>query len=192
MSHLGKVQSQWPSWDPVSHPKRTLMENSGLENKASEISFKSDHLFPAGKWRGSSKSPLLPHYYLSIYLFYHHHYLLTFITCFSHATFVAAVWSLSCVWLFATPRTAARQASMSISPGVCANSCPLSPWYYLTISFSAAPFSFCLPSFPASGSFPMSQLFASSGQSIGASTSAECHLLDCIILFNSHNTKKRV
>ena len=105
MSHLGRVQSQWPSWDPASHPKRTLMENSGLENKASEISFKSDRLFPAGKWRGSSKSPLLPHYYLSICLFYHHHYLLTFITCFSHATFVAVVLSLSHVWLFATPRT---------------------------------------------------------------------------------------
>ena len=42
----------------------------------------------------------------------------------------------------------------------------------LTISSSAAPFSFCLQSFPASGSFPISQLFASGGQSIGASVSA--------------------
>ena len=43
-----------------------------------------------------------------------------------------------------------------LSPRVCSNSCPLSQWCYLTISCSAAPFSFCLHSFPASGSFPMS------------------------------------
>ena len=43
--------------------------------------------------------------------------------------------------------------------------------YYLTISSSAIPFSFCLRSFPASGSFPMSQFFASGGQNIGASAS---------------------
>ena len=51
------------------------------------------------------------------------------------------------------------------------NSCPLSQWCYLTISSSAAPF-FCLQSFPASGSFPMSQLFTSGGLSTGASASA--------------------
>ena len=89
----------------------------------------------------------------------------------------------------------------SQSPGVCSNSCPLGRWCYLTISSSAALFSFCLQSFPAlesfplshwcyliisssaalfsfclqsfpaSGSFPRSQLFASGGQSIGASAS---------------------
>ena len=51
------------------------------------------------------------------------------------------------------------------------NSCPLSRWCHPTISFSVIPFS-CLQSFPASGSFQMSQLFASGGQSIGASASA--------------------
>ena len=56
-------------------------------------------------------------------------------------------------------------------PWVCSNSCPLSQWYYLTISFSAALFSFCLQSFPVSESFPMNQLFASGGQSIGVSAS---------------------
>ena len=56
-----------------------------------------------------------------------------------------------------------------VSPGVCWDSCPLSWWYYLTISFSATPFSFCLQSLP--GSFPTSQLFVSSGQSIGSSAS---------------------
>ena len=48
-----------------------------------------------------------------------------------------------------------------LSPGVCSNSCPLSQWCYLTISSSAVLFSFCLQSFPACGSFPISQLFAS-------------------------------
>ena len=55
---------------------------------------------------------------------------------------------------------------------VCSNSCPLSQWCYLTISFSAAFFSCCPQSFPASGSFPVSQLFTSNGQSTAASGSA--------------------
>ena len=54
----------------------------------------------------------------------------------------------------------------------CSNSCPLSPWHYLIISSSATPFSFCLQSFPASRSFPTSQLFTSSGHCIRASASA--------------------
>ena len=58
-----------------------------------------------------------------------------------------------------------------LSPRVCLNSCPLSWWCHPTILSSVIPFS-CLPAFPASGSLPMSQLFASSGQSIGASASA--------------------
>ena len=57
-------------------------------------------------------------------------------------------------------------------PRACSNSCPLRHWHYLAISSSANPFSFWLQSFPASRSFPMSQLFASSGQSFGASASA--------------------
>ena len=54
----------------------------------------------------------------------------------------------------------------------CPNSCPLSQQYHPTISSSVVAFSSCLPSFPASGSFPMSQLFASDKQSIGVSASA--------------------
>ena len=59
-----------------------------------------------------------------------------------------------------------------LSPRVCSNSCPLSQWCHQTISSSLAPFSPCPQSFPASGSFPVSRLFASGGQSIGASASA--------------------
>ena len=58
----------------------------------------------------------------------------------------------------------------SSSPRLCSNSCPLSRWCHPTISSPVVPFS-CLQSFPASGSFPMSQFFASGGQSIGASAS---------------------
>ena len=55
---------------------------------------------------------------------------------------------------------------------VCSNSCPSSQWCHPTISSSVIPFSSCLQSFPTSGSFLMSWLFASGGQSIGAPTSA--------------------
>ena len=65
----------------------------------------------------------------------------------------------------------ARPPCSSLSPRVCSNSCPLSWWCYLTILSAATLFSFCLQSFPASGSFAMSPLFTSGGQSIGASTS---------------------
>ena len=58
----------------------------------------------------------------------------------------------------------------SPSPGVCSNSYPLSRWCHPTISSSVVPF--CLQSFPASGSFPVSQLFTSGSQSSGESASA--------------------
>ena len=60
----------------------------------------------------------------------------------------------------------------SPTPGVYSNSCPLSWWCHPAISSSVIPFSFCLQSFPASGSFQMSQLFTSGGQSIGVSALA--------------------
>ena len=76
------------------------------------------------------------------------------------------------VWLFATPWTAARQASLYITiPWACSSSCPSSRWYHSTISSSVVPFSSCLQSVPASGFFPMSPFFASGRQSIGASAS---------------------
>ena len=65
----------------------------------------------------------------------------------------------------------ARLPCSSLSPQVCSDSCPISQWCHPTISFSVFPFSSHLQSFPASGSFPMSQVFPSGGQSIGASAS---------------------
>ena len=104
------------------------------------------------------------------------------------------VQSLSHVWLFVTPWTAARQASlsftisrsllklMSIESAMPSNhliffcpllhTCPLSQRCYPTILSSVVPFSSCLQSFPASASFLMSRVFASGGQSIGAPASA--------------------
>ena len=64
----------------------------------------------------------------------------------------------------------ARPPCPSPAPGVYPNSCPLSRWCHPTISSSVVPLSSCPQSFPASGSFQMSQLFASGGQSIGVST----------------------
>ena len=79
---------------------------------------------------------------------------------------------LSCVQLFATSWTTARQPPCpSPTPRVYSNSYPLSWWWHPTISSSVVPFS-CPQSFLASGSFPMSQFFASGGQIIGVSASA--------------------
>ena len=80
--------------------------------------------------------------------------------------------SLSHVLLFVTPWTAARQASLSFTISqswICSSSCPLSQWCHPTLSSPVAPFTSCPQSFPESGSLPMSQIFASGGQSIRAS-----------------------
>ena len=75
--------------------------------------------------------------------------------------------------LSVTPWTVTRQFALSLSISwACSNSCPLIQWCHPTVSSSVAPFSSCLQSFPASGSFPMSWLFTSGGQSSGASASA--------------------
>ena len=87
---------------------------------------------------------------------------------------LSSVQSLSRVWLFVTPWTAAHQASLSITNSRThglPNPCPLSRWCHPTISSSVVPFSSCPQSFPASGSFQMSQLFPAGGQSIGVSAS---------------------
>ena len=68
----------------------------------------------------------------------------------------------SCLTLGPHEPEHARLPCSSLSPRVCSNSCPLSQWCHPAISSSAALFSFCLQSFPASGSFPMSQLLLES------------------------------
>ena len=86
---------------------------------------------------------------------------------------------LSRVRFFVTP----------LSPGVCPDSCPLSGWCHSTISSSVTPFSPCPQAFSTSGSIPMSQLFASNGQSI--------YLLTIILDFNlwtsllAHSSKEK-
>ena len=78
--------------------------------------------------------------------------------CYSVAKLCLTLWPAACQTSLSTFR-------------VCSNSCPWSWWCYTTISPSGAPFSSGSQYFPASGSFPMSHLFASSGQSTGASAS---------------------
>ena len=75
-----------------------------------------------------------------------------------------------CLWPHKSQHT--RPPCPSPTPGVHSNLCSLSQWCHPTISSSVNPLSSCLQSLPASGPFPMSQLFASGGQSVGASASA--------------------
>ena len=102
--------------------------------------------------------------------------------CYYHFTFLilnithtrdSVQFSRSCVQLFATPWTAARQPSLSITSSRSFLKLMSIEWWWchLTISSSVIPFSSCLQSFPTSGSFPMNQFFESGGQSIGVSAS---------------------
>ena len=84
--------------------------------------------------------------------------------------FVQSLSRVQLLWFHGLQHT--RPLCPSLSPRVCSNACPLSWWCYLTISSSAIPFSFCLQSLSEWESFPMSQLIASDGQSIGTSVSA--------------------
>ena len=91
--------------------------------------------------------------------------------CKASTSIVVAVQLLSRVRLLVTPGAPALQASLSFTIS-WSFSHPLSRWCHPAISPSVVPFSSCLQSFPASGSFPVSWLFSSGGQSIGASASA--------------------
>ena len=92
---------------------------------------------------------------------------------YSYRFLVVVVQSLSRVWLFGPYGLwHARLPRPLPSPRAYSNSCPSSQWYHPTISSSVIPFSSCLQSFPASGSFLVSQFFTSGGQSIGVSASA--------------------
>ena len=85
---------------------------------------------------------------------------------------ISSVQSLSHVWLFVTPWTAAHQASLSITNSQSLLKLMSTESVMPSISFFVLPFSSHLQSFPASGSFQMSQFFTSGGQSIGVSASA--------------------
>ena len=108
------------------------------------------------------RNPLFPG------LIYNSHRVRTF-QCFSSLQFSCSVMSDS-LW----PRglQQARPPCPSPTPRACSNSCPSNQWCHPAISSSAVPLSSCLQSFPAPVSFPMSQVFASGGQSIGVSASA--------------------
>ena len=91
------------------------------------------------------------------------------------------IWDVCCCWLTKSCLTNslqphglqnARLPCLPLFPRVYPNSCPSSRWCHPTISSSVVPFSSCLQSSPASGSFLMSQFFASGGQRIGVSASA--------------------
>ena len=93
----------------------------------------------------------------------------------SHTYYLTSVqFSRSVVFNSLQPRGLqhVRLPCPSPTPAACSNSCPLSRWCHPTISSSVVPFSSCLKSFPASGSFPRSHFFASGGQSIGISALA--------------------
>ena len=88
------------------------------------------------------------------------------------------VQSLSHVWLYDQGLQHTRLPCPSLSPGACSNSRLLSQWCHPTISSCVVLFSTCPQFFPASESFPMSWLFASGGQSIGASASVSTLSMD--------------
>ena len=89
----------------------------------------------------------------------------------SHSVQFSSVQSLSWVGLQPHGLWHTRLPCPSPIPGACSNSCPSNWWCHPTVSSSVIPFS-CLQSFPTSESFPVSQFFASGGQSIGVSASA--------------------
>ena len=84
---------------------------------------------------------------------------------------LSSIQLLSCVSLWPHEPQHTRLPCPSLTPRVQPNPCPSSRWCHPTISCSVVPFSSCLQSFSASGSFQVSQLFTSGGQSIGGSTS---------------------
>ena len=91
------------------------------------------------------------------------HFYVHFSVSFSICCYCSVTKLSDSLWLHGPQHT--RLLCPSLSPRVCSDSCPLCWWCYLTILSSATPFSFCLQSFSASGSFAMSQLFLSGGQS---------------------------
>ena len=157
-------------------------EHSGL------ISFKIDW-FDLLAVQGTLKS-LLQHHNSEASIFQHSAFFmveLPHLYMTTGKTTLLLLFSHSVVSDSVTPWTAACRASLSFSsfpcssPGVCSSLCPFSWWCHPTISSFS--FSLCPQSFPASGSFPMSQLFASGDQIIGASASASVFPMNVQVSF---------
>ena len=129
------------------------------------------------KWLSSSSNkPKVPSYCTFSYFFFLHFQLLTLLKLvlwnMQHFQ-ISSVQLLSSVQLFATHGLQhARLPCPTPTSRACSNSCPSTLWCHPTISSSIISFSSRLQSFPASGTFQMSQFFVSGGQSIGASASA--------------------
>ena len=98
--------------------------------------------------------------------------LLVFPSKYTSVEFSSSVMSDSCSSLQSHEPQHTRPSCPSPTPSVYSNSCPLSQWCHPGISSSVFPFSSCPQSLPASGSFPVSQLFSSGGQSTGVSALA--------------------
>ena len=92
--------------------------------------------------------------------------------CIHYASWwLSSVQSLSCVWFYHPLGYSTLASCSSLNRGACSNPCPSTQWCHSTILSSVIPFSIWLQSFPASGSFPMSQFFTLGGQSIWVSPS---------------------
>ena len=146
--------------------KRPGSEERFKHISLSEVSFY--HLF---------QSPLKNRIYMYYIVWYHttyyiitSNYYIMLIYCSTPVQFSSVTWLCPTLWPHESQH--ARPPCPLPTPGVYSNSCPSSRWCHPAISSSVVPFSSCPQSLPASGSFPMSQLFAWGCHSIGVSASA--------------------
>ena len=151
---------------PFCFPSLSALLHSGLSKSICYQRSTFNHAFslsghPYSCWPPSPSSGLLCRYCLCALLSRHH--VAPYLLLLTRSVVSNSLW----------PRGLqhARLPCPSLSPEICSNSCPFSWWCHPTISSSVIPFSSCLQSFPASGSFPVSWLFESGGQRIGASVS---------------------
>ena len=160
----------------IPHPNPPLPPPSPSHPSGSSQCTRSEHLSHASNLGWCSVSPLIVYLFQCCSLRASHPCLLpqSLKVCFVHlCLFFCSFKYFSSVQLIAIPWTAACQASVSVTNSQSPHkSMPLSQQCHPNISSSVVSFSSCPQSFPASGSFPMSQFFAPSGQNIGASVSA--------------------
>ena len=160
-SHCKPSRSKSQGWGLRAHfiSTRRNRGTPGSGCESSSLPTPCERRYPLMSWRLAVAGLEAANYLLSLALHPNHH-------------FCCSV-TKSCPSLCEPHRLQpARLPCPSLSPGVYSNSCLLSRWRLPTISNSVIPFSSCPQSFSLSGSFPMSQLFASCGQIIGPSTLA--------------------